>query len=74
MNIKLWKLIMVFNPLDHPAKKVLKVPLYYTGLTDKARIAEQNGDSAAYALDRKFTVDLQVEMRPQSVTWFVVRQ
>jgi hypothetical protein len=66
-------LIMVFNPLDHPAKKVLKVPLYYTGLSTKAKIAEQNGKSRTYSLDRGFMIDLPVELGPQSVTWFVVK-
>ena len=65
---------MVYNPLDHPARKVLKVPLYYTGLTKKARIAEQEKRNATYTLNRGFNVDLPVEMGPQSVTWFVVRR
>jgi hypothetical protein len=67
-------LIMIFNPLDHPAKKVLKVPLYYTGLTDKAKIAEQDKTSVTYSLDRGYIAELPVEMGPQSVTWFVVRK
>ena len=66
-------LIMVFNPLDRAAKKVLKLPLYYTGLTDKVKITEQDRSSAVCALDRKFTANLPVEMGPQSVTWFAVR-
>lgn len=67
-------LIMVFNPLDHAAEKVLKVPLYYTGLTDKARIAEQDRTSTTFKMDRGYTAELPVKMGPQSVTWFVVRK
>jgi hypothetical protein len=66
-------LIMVFNPLDRPVEKILRVPLYYTGLTNKATIGEQDKNPREYSLDREFFVDLPVHMPAQGVTWFVVR-
>jgi len=65
-------LIMVFNPLEGPASKLLKVPLYYSGLTGKAMIGERDGKLQEYQLDRDFSVNLPVHLEPQSVTWFVV--
>ena len=65
-------LIMVFNPLDRPARKLLKVPLYYTGQTGKVMIGERDGNAQEYQIDRDYSVNLPVNMGPQSVTWFVV--
>ena len=67
-------LIMVYNPLDRPARKTLDVPLYYSGLTRRARVdREDAGHARAYDLDRNYSIHVPVEMAPQSVTWFVVR-
>jgi hypothetical protein len=66
-------LLMVFNPLDHPVEKTLRVPLYYTGLTDKAMVSERDAKPKEYVLDREFFVTVPVQMPPQSTTWFVVR-
>jgi hypothetical protein len=66
-------LLMVFNPLEQPARKTLKVPLYYSGLTHQALVAEQDGTTKTYPLDRSYAINLPVEMPAQSVTWFVVR-
>jgi hypothetical protein len=65
-------LAMVYNPLDRTVIKQLKLPLYYTGLTDTAIIREQQGKSKKYELDREYNVDIPVDIAPRSVTWFVV--
>ena len=65
-------LIMAFNPLETPAKRALHLPLYYTGLTEKATIREQDGPSQEFSLDRKWEVSLPVSLKPRSVTWFVI--
>ena len=49
-------LLMIFNPLDQTVSKTIKVPLYYTGLTDKASIREKEEDSSVYRLDRHYNV------------------
>jgi len=65
-------LAAVFNPLTKPVKKSFTLPLYYTGLTHTAKIHEQEGPSKTYKLDRAYNVTLSVEMKPQSMTWFVI--
>ena len=65
-------LAMVFNPLDHAVKKTLKLPLYYTGLTETAMIRREEGQPVAYKLDRQYNVEVPIEMAPRSVTWFVI--
>ena len=66
-------LIMIYNPLNQRVEKELTVPLYYTGLTDKARIREQGGTWKKYDLDRHYNVKIPFGMEPNSVTWFVIK-
>ena len=63
---------MVYNPTDREITTTLKLPLYYTGLTDTAMIREQEGEAREYKLDRKYNVYVPVNMRAKTITWFVV--
>ena len=45
-------LAMVYNPLDQPVTRQLLLPLYYTGLKDRARIRREEGAPQSYTLDR----------------------
>jgi hypothetical protein len=65
-------LAMVFNPLLQPVKQTLKLPLYYTGLSDTASIRREEGPSVSYKLDRQYNVEVPIEMAPQSATWLVI--
>jgi hypothetical protein len=65
-------LAMVFNPLLHPVKQTLKLPLYYTGLSDTASIRREEGPPVSYKLDRQYNVEVPIEMAPQSATWLVI--
>jgi hypothetical protein len=65
-------LLMVYNPLQQEIRKTIKVPLYYTGLTDQARIREKNDTPQTYTLSRDFQVELPIQMAPESMTWFVI--
>lgn len=65
-------LLAVFNPLDIPVTKTLRVNLYYSGLTDTARIREQDGAAQSVPLARDFTVELPVTVPAQAMNWFVI--
>jgi len=65
-------LAMVYNPLESKVTRTLKLPLYYTGLTETALIREQEGPAQKYKLDRRYNVEILINMLPKSVTWFVV--
>ena len=43
-------LAMVYNPTDQPVSATLKLPLYYTGLTDQVALREQDGPPQTYHL------------------------
>ncbi|MCX7007667.1 MAG: hypothetical protein NTY53_10550 [Kiritimatiellaeota bacterium] len=65
-------LLMIYNPLAQPVSKTLTVPLYYTGLTDAARIREQEGAAKKFALDRAFNVNIPVTVPATNCTWLVI--
>ena len=64
---------MVYNPLAQKVETTVKLPLYYTGLTDTASIREKDGSPIRYELDRGYNVVLPVTVEPQSRTWFVIQ-
>ncbi len=66
-------LLMVYNPLEEDITKEIRVNLYYTGLSNTAMIAEQDGKSERYNLDREFNVEIPVSVPARSQTWYVIR-
>jgi hypothetical protein len=71
-NLKEKGLAMVYNPSDKMIKKIISLPLYYTGLTDVAMIREQEDTPKKYKLDREYKVQLEVEVPAQGHNWFVI--
>ena len=65
-------LAMVYNPLLKRVKKTLTLPLYYTGLTKRAKIREREGRSDTFILDRNYRVQIQVDIPAKELTWFVI--
>ncbi|WP_071134752.1 NPCBM/NEW2 domain-containing protein [Millionella massiliensis] len=65
-------LAMFFNPTDREITRTIRVPLYYTGLTDKARIREAEGKPKTYKLDRDYSVTLTVTIPAGGYTWYVI--
>lgn len=65
-------LIMLYNPLKVAITRTIKVPLYYTGLTQTAIIREKEGAGKKYTLNRKYEISLPVTIGPETYEWFVV--
>ena len=65
-------MLLVFNPLNETVNKELIVPLYYTGLTDTAKIREQEGQPKTFKLDREFNVRLPAIVPANGSSWFVI--
>ena len=65
-------LLAVFNPLNTPVTKTLRVNLYYTGLTETVRIREKGGAAKRMKLDRDRSLDLPVQVLAQGFNWFVL--
>jgi hypothetical protein len=65
-------LAMVYNPLDQPARRALRLPLYYTGLTEAVTVRDHKGNVQTYQLDRGYNIEVPLDMSPRSVTWFTI--
>jgi hypothetical protein len=66
-------MLLVYNPLDRPVTKSIKVPLYYTGLTEKAIVQAETEGPVTYDLDRDFTIQLEVTVDQNHYTWITIR-
>lgn len=64
--------ISVYNPLDTPIEKVVKIPLYYTGLTDKATVKEQNKSEKTVTLARDYSISLQLQIPAKGYNWYII--
>lgn len=66
-------LLMVYNPTDEPQQQEISLPLYYTGLSATALVAEKNGPPVRMKLDRQYRLTLLPRVAARSQTWFVIR-
>ncbi|MEZ5045070.1 MAG: alpha-galactosidase [Saprospiraceae bacterium] len=57
--------LVIFNPLDEPLQKTIKVPLYYTGLTDKVVVKSAGKTDVRYNLERDFSISIPVNVPAQ---------
>ena len=64
--------LLVFNPTDHVIRKKITIPLYYTGLTETAKIREQDNPSVSYPLNREYEIEMEVEVKPNWYNWYVI--
>jgi hypothetical protein len=65
-------MLMLYNPLKTSITRTIKVPLYYTGLTNFAMLREQGGPVKKYLIDRKYEIELTFTIAPESYTWFSI--
>lgn len=66
-------LAMVYNSSDREQSATLRLPLYYTGLSDTAQLHQEDGHAKKYSLNRDYTIELPVTLKPMSITWFVIK-
>ena len=57
---------------DREIETTLQLPLYYSGLTDRASIREQGGKPTEYRLDREYRVEVPVKVGPLGIAWLEV--
>ena len=66
-------LLMVYNPLEEPIKRRIKVNLYYTGLKEKASICEQEGNATPIKIDNDHMAEFEIAIPAHEQTWFVIK-
>lgn len=65
-------MLVVFNPLNRAVNKTIRVPLYYTGLDQQATISHEAGTPFNVKLARDYTIDLEVSVPANGMTWYVI--
>jgi hypothetical protein len=66
-------LLMVYNPLDKPAKQNLTINVYYTGLSKIASVTENGGKPVGYKINRNYEITLPVNVEPNSQSWYIIK-
>jgi hypothetical protein len=65
-------MLVVFNPLNVPITRSLRVPFHYTGLQGSVRIREARGAQRRLKLDRTESAEVPVQVAAQGMSWYVV--
>ncbi|QTD38447.1 hypothetical protein JL193_03905 [Polaribacter batillariae] len=66
-------MLMVYNPTNKEISKTIKVPLYYTGLKDKAKVQIEDGKVKTMDLNRDYSIELEVKVKANSYSWAVIK-
>jgi hypothetical protein len=65
-------LAMIYNPLNEPIQRRIRLPLYYTGLTSRAAIGREDGHSETVALARDYSAEVTVSIPARGRVWLTV--
>ncbi|MFV0271997.1 MAG: hypothetical protein ACK5HZ_10065 [Macellibacteroides fermentans] len=71
-KLKQKALISVYNPLDIKVEKEIRIPLYYTGLTDQALVKEQDSNGKLYKLNRDYSITVKITIPAKGYNWYVI--
>ncbi len=66
-------LLVIHNPLNCEVEKVIKVPLYYTGLKDNVKIEFQDGKVTEMNMSRDYSIELKVTVPAKDSIWYIFR-
>lgn len=53
-------------------EREIKIPLYYTGLTDRAVVKEQDGEAVEYILDRNYFITIIAKIPAKGYNWYII--
>lgn len=66
-------LAMVWNPTDREMTQEIRLPLYYTGLKDTARISLEDGKAQEMKLERDYSITIKAKVPARSCLWYLLR-
>lgn len=66
-------LLMLYNPLEEAITRNLKIPVYYTGLSNKVRIEAQDGQVKSYSVNRDYEIPLTVTIPANGYRYYILR-
>jgi hypothetical protein len=65
-------LMMLFNPTNETITRTIQLPLYYTGLEDKAKIAQKGKEVKSYTLNRAYEAEFSFTLAPGAYEWYTI--
>ena len=65
-------LAVFYNPLEQPIERRIRLPLYYTGLTNQALIHHDDGSVDKVQLQRDYSAEVNVAVPARSPTWLII--
>jgi len=65
-------LVMLFNPTARIINEKVKLPLYYTGLSDEVTIIEKEEFTKKQHLNRNFEAEIEIKIPAKGYTWYVI--
>ena len=71
-SLKQKGLLMVYNPLNQKITRTIQVPLYYSGLTDVAKIKIRDSNPFLLKLNRNYEIELTLSIEPESYNWVII--
>ena len=71
-SLKEKALLMVFNPTDTDMVRDLKLPIYYTGISEKAMVKDSKGVTQTYAVSRDYKINVHVKIPANGYTWLSI--
>lgn len=66
-------LAMFYNPLERPIERKVRLPLYYTGLSEQAVFQWQSGRNETVRLNRDYSAEVGVTIAARGRLWAAVR-
>jgi hypothetical protein len=70
---KIKGLAMLYNPLKESIRRKIELPLYYTGKYETVSVSIEEGASTNYKLNRKYKIELEIEIPAEGYTWLVIK-
>jgi hypothetical protein len=67
-------LAMFYNPLPEPIERRIRVPLYYTGLTERASARREDGTVETLTLGRDYSVEVTVKIPARGRSWMTFQR
>jgi hypothetical protein len=66
-------MLMLFNPLNHKITRTIMIPLYYSGLENKAILKKEGSNPISYQLDQNHAIRLRCTIPANGYTWFSIK-
>jgi len=65
--------VLLFNPTSEVLKRIIRLPLYYTGLKDAALVRLKDKQELMVRPGHDRSIELTVNIPPGGYTWYVIR-